>query len=140
MKSTHSPNLRDAIRQDFNDAIDRILAGKPVEKNLIEKARSGKLKLNVSTVAREAGRARSLIARSTGDYCDIRERIEREKETDCSATDAVTRLKGELKREELKNGALLSQNAALLARVHDLESRLRDAQARLRKVGTQAWG
>jgi hypothetical protein len=67
---------RDQIRKDFEDAIQRIKAGKPEHPQFRAKiARRKTVKLNLSTVAQEAGRARTLIGRVDCEYPDIRNRI-----------------------------------------------------------------
>jgi hypothetical protein len=66
----------DAVEQDFLDAIDRLKAGKPQNQELREKVRRGKpIKINIATVAKEAGRARGLIARQDCRYPAIRQLV-----------------------------------------------------------------
>lgn len=67
---------RDQIEQDFVDAIERLKAGRPQSPELREKVRKGKaVKINIATVAQEAGRARGLIARATCRYPEIRQLV-----------------------------------------------------------------
>lgn len=69
-------NLSDEIEQDFLDAIERIQNGRPRNSKHKEwLASKGKVPLNISTVAREAGRARGLIASKNAKYQGIRDRI-----------------------------------------------------------------
>lgn len=53
---------QDAIEQDFLDAIARLSDGEPRNKQLKLRKAKGTLKINFSSVAMEAGRARTLIA------------------------------------------------------------------------------
>lgn len=70
------------IKQDFLDALERLSMGKPQEPELRAKVNRGKhVKINITNVAKEAGRARSLIAREDGPYPDIRYRIRLEEGT-----------------------------------------------------------
>lgn len=72
-KRTSAP---DQIEQDFLDALDRLKAGRPQNAQLREKVRKGKpVKVNISTVAREAGRARGLIALENCRYPKIRQLV-----------------------------------------------------------------
>ena len=66
----------DAIEQDFMDAITRLRAGKPRHKMLKESAARGKLKINPSTVALDAGHSRTLIGKKVCRYPRIRALIE----------------------------------------------------------------
>jgi hypothetical protein len=97
-----------AIRQDFLDAIDRIKAGKPQDPDLRELVKKRKLKLDVSTVAKEAGRSRTLIARAECAYPEVRSLIMLEKESGIrpveTAQDVANSLRKQLaeKTEETK--------------------------------------
>lgn len=74
-KSDSGPMV--GVEKELDGAIDRLLAGKPLNKELAHKAKIGKtLKVNSTTVAQEAGRARTLIAHETCAYPRIRARIE----------------------------------------------------------------
>jgi hypothetical protein len=67
---------RDRIEQDFLDAIERLKAGRPQNPSLREKVSKGKaVKINIATVAREAHRARGLIARENCRYPEIRQLV-----------------------------------------------------------------
>ena len=66
----------DPIEQDFIDAIQRLQDGEPKHTKLKAQKIKGVLKVNVTTVALEAGRARTLIAVETGcRYPRVRELI-----------------------------------------------------------------
>jgi hypothetical protein len=67
---------RDRIEQDFVDAIERLKAGRPQNTQLRERVNKGKaVKINIATVAQEAGRARGLIARESCRYPEIRQLV-----------------------------------------------------------------
>lgn len=61
-KSKPEAPAQDPIEQDFLAAIKRLEEGHPRSKELKKRAALGILKINVSTVAIEAGRSRTLIA------------------------------------------------------------------------------
>lgn len=65
----------DPIEQDFLDALQRLTEGEPKNKTLKAKAKSGKLKINTSNVALEAGRSRTLIALEDCRYPKVREAV-----------------------------------------------------------------
>lgn len=63
------------VEQDFWDAIERILAGSPTDPILRDLATLGKLRLSISTVAKEARRSRRLIGHDGCRYANVRARI-----------------------------------------------------------------
>src|SRR5271155_963317 len=66
----------DIIEQDFRDALDRLKMGKPQRPEFRENIRKGNtVKINISTVAKEAGRARGLIARENCRFPAVRQLI-----------------------------------------------------------------
>lgn len=66
----------DQIAQDFLDALERLKSGRPQNSQLREKVRKGRpIKINISTVAQEASRARGLIASENCRYPEVRQQI-----------------------------------------------------------------
>ena len=65
----------DSIEQDFRNALQRLIDGKPENKKLKVCAKAGKLKVNTSNVALEAGHSRTLIAMDDCRYPSIRQEI-----------------------------------------------------------------
>jgi len=63
------------IEQDFNTAIDRLQKGTPSDHKLRQLAQRGSLRINFTTVAREARRSRTLIAHERCAYPAVRMRI-----------------------------------------------------------------
>lgn len=64
---------RSHIEQDFRDALDRLRAGRPQNPELRNRLKRGQeVKINISNVAKEAGRARTLIARADCQFPEIR--------------------------------------------------------------------
>ncbi|MDR7049197.1 hypothetical protein J2X54_001645 [Duganella sp. 3397] len=79
---------QDPIERDFLDAIRRLKDGQPRNKQLKMRQAKGTLKVNFSSVALEAGRARTLIALANGcRYPRVRELI---KQTAAGRTDLPT--------------------------------------------------
>lgn len=68
-------SLSDPIEQDFLEALQRLVEGKPLNKTLKASAKAGKLKINVVSVALEAGRSRTLIALEDCRYPKVREAV-----------------------------------------------------------------
>lgn len=65
----------DDMAADFIAAHERLIAGKPRVKELKARAAAGNLKVNISTVALEAGHSRTLIALEDCRFPVIRARI-----------------------------------------------------------------
>ncbi|MBK5152475.1 hypothetical protein IQ285_32775 [Burkholderia sp. R-69608] len=61
---------------EFKNALDRLVAGEPTDKMLEIKAKRGTLRIGPSSVAVEAGRARTLIGHAKCAYPRIRTLIE----------------------------------------------------------------
>lgn len=76
MSGTDKARKPDPIEQDLLDALQRLVEGKPTHRILKGKAKEGKLKVNKSNVAMEAGRSRTLIALENCRYPKVREAIE----------------------------------------------------------------
>lgn len=69
-------NSPDRIKQDFLDAIERLKSGRPQHPELREKGNKGKtIKINILTVAQEAGRARGLIGKENCRYPEVRQLV-----------------------------------------------------------------
>lgn len=65
----------DPIEADFLEALRRLGDGRPNDKRLRELHKRSKLKLNISNVALEAGRSRTLIALESCRYPRVRELV-----------------------------------------------------------------
>lgn len=63
-----------AVKADFHAALDRLIAGRPSAKELRAKAAIGKLKINSTNLAIEAGRSAALLWRES--YADVKERMD----------------------------------------------------------------
>lgn len=132
-----------AVRQDFNDAIDRLASGKPRHKFLKEQAAAGKLKITKSNVATEAGRSPALLWRN--DYSDIRARIEDLKNpkraADVPPTVAAVRNIRQAREEQIADAKRLwAETADLQAKILDMErevARYREENLRLSKMAHQ---
>ena len=66
---------REQIRSDFLGALARLMNSSPNSQELKTAASEGRLRINISTVAKEAGRSRTLIACTGLGYDDIRSAI-----------------------------------------------------------------
>jgi len=60
------------VEREFMEALQRLVDGQPADPDLAKKARSGTLKINVSTVAEEAGRSRTLVSHDGCAYPRVR--------------------------------------------------------------------
>lgn len=136
--------LSDKIEQDFLDAIDRLLQGRPRHSKHKEwLATRGKVPLNISTVAREAGRARGLIASKKTKYREIRDRIEaaavKNSSEPNSRHDVISDLRGqvlELRLEVKKLREHAAYHFKMRSEAEELLGELRERHSRLlRKLG-----
>lgn len=75
MPLSDNPRKPDPIAQDFLDALQRLVEGRPTHKDLKAKAKSGTLKVNPSNVALEAGHSRTLIGLEDCRYPKVREAV-----------------------------------------------------------------
>jgi hypothetical protein len=75
LQVTDTSREADPIEQDFLDALQRLVEGKPKNKELKASAKEGKLKINISNVALESGHSRTLIALEDCRYPTAREAI-----------------------------------------------------------------
>lgn len=132
---------QDPIEKDFLDAIERLQNGNPRTKALKTKASNGSLKINFSTVALEAGRARTLIALNEDcRYPRVRELIKQIKGGRSTLPTTHTELIHNLRFEKAELAAKVKQyqaeaQAHFLARTkaeHEAK-REREAASRLRK-------
>ena len=74
-KRTRKKSVKpEAVRADFHAALDRLIEGKPKSKDLRAQAALGRLKINSTNLAKEAGRSAALIWRAN--YADVKERLE----------------------------------------------------------------
>jgi len=74
--ASHKSRNNESIRRDFLEAIERIKNGQPRNHDLKALAKKGKkIRVNVSNVAKEADRARGLIARDNSAYPDVRQKV-----------------------------------------------------------------
>jgi predicted helicase len=65
----------DEIEADYYAALARLQEGKPQNKDLMKKLAEGRLKINVSTVAKESGRSRTLLASMDTKYRNARQAV-----------------------------------------------------------------
>lgn len=132
---------REVVERDLHDALDRLVAGKPRNPKLKRKAAAGQLQISISAVAKEAGRARTLIAHEKCQYPAIRARVigamhKDELVAPRSASEVISRLRNEIADLRQKLAAALDgQTAHCLARrkaERDVES-VRAAHRRIER-------
>jgi hypothetical protein len=132
---------QDSIEQDFLDALDRLLDGKPRNKRLKARAEKGTLRVNLANVALEAGHSRTLIALETGcRYPHVREMIKQEQNgherLPTTLHEVIARLRAD--NAELRT-QVNTHKAAVLAHFNARDKALkeaareREAASRLRK-------
>lgn len=113
---------RAVVEKDFDDAIDRLEKGKPKDPELKRLAAEGRLRINYSTVAKEAKHSRTLIAHEKCHYQAQRARVLKlmnpgEVVAPRTASEVISRLREEVADLKAKlRGALDGQTAHFLAR------------------------
>jgi hypothetical protein len=128
------PASYEGMEKRFLDAIERLKEGKPLCPELQKKAKAGKLRVDVSAVALEAGGAdekggwrglsRTLIGHDNCRYPKVREEIRKGKEGEPGEYDLKNvngRLRERNRELEKLNKQLLSTSAAMLVRMNKLE-------------------
>lgn len=131
----------DQVEKDFLSALERLQAGKPRDRELHDAAKAGKLRISVTTVAKEAGHSRTLIGHKGCKYPAVRDRIVALKTDPANPTrlqdivaarrQDVARLSRELKLSQSQVAALVVRNLHLEQEV----ARLTRATNRTPSVG-----
>ncbi|WP_034295256.1 hypothetical protein [Herbaspirillum sp. RV1423] len=133
--------VQDGIERDFLAAIERLTNDEPLNKTLKIRKAKGTLKINFSSVALEAGRARTLIALANGcRYPRVRELIKQAAagKTGLPTThsELITRLrldKAELQEQVKKYKAEALAHFTARVKAEDETIREREIAARLRR-------
>lgn len=86
------------LERDFHDALDRLIAGQPRHKDLIALKSRRKLRINPSSVAKEAGHSRTHIGTRECRFPRVRDRIEALAQPVQSPSDSTDVIK-ELRRQ-----------------------------------------
>lgn len=115
----------DAVEAAFFSALKRLQAGKPKNKELLARAKAGKLRVTVASVAKEAGHSRTLIGHDKCPYPKVRDMIlalRRDPDQPSTMKEVVIRRREEAAklRRELKLAQ--TENATLLSRILRLET------------------
>lgn len=131
----------DPIEQDFLEALQRLVEGKPQNKALKASAKAGKLKINAVSVALEAGRSRTLIALEDCRYPKVREAVKLaqwgKKSLPTTYTQLIENLRADLATVKAEKRLLETKMAdhVLARRKAEVNSRRDAAEAsRLRKL------
>lgn len=140
MSRIDNPRESDPIEQDLLEALKRLVEGKPTNKTLKAKAKTGTLKVNTSNVALEAKRSRTLIALENCRYPRVREAVKLaqggKKSLPTTYTDLIASLRADLATVKAEKRVLETTMAdhVLARRKAEVHAR-RDAAeaARLRK-------
>lgn len=134
-------SLPDPIEQDFLEALQRLVEGKPHNKKLKASAKAGKLKVNTVSVALEAGRSRTLIALENCRYPKVREAVKLaqggKKALPTTYTQLIENLRADLATVKAEKRLLETKMAdhVLARRKAEVSSRRDAAEAsRLRKL------
>lgn len=140
MSLADAPRKADPIEQDFLEALQRLVEGKPTHKALKASAKAGKLRVNTVNVALEARRSRTLIALDECRYPKVREAVKLaqggKKALPTTYTQLIANLRADLATVKAEKRLLEETMAAhVLARRRAEVNARRDAAeaARLRK-------
>jgi hypothetical protein len=115
------------IEKELFDALDRLLIQKPNVPHLQRKLKAGRLRINPTNVALEAGRARTLIAHEQCAYPRVRKAIAKNNNPDARIPTSFEELNDNLRQE---NSALkesvkmaMSRVAAMMVRMNAVETK-----------------
>jgi hypothetical protein len=114
-----------ATERRLQKAIERITANKPKHPKLKKRVAQGTLRLNVSSVALEAGVSRTLIGHQGCAYQNVRDTIVNsrpERGAPTTKNDVIARLRADLGKAKLHEKQLISKMGATLRRMASLEA------------------
>ncbi|MFH7041512.1 hypothetical protein ABT392_04235 [Paucibacter sp. JuS9] len=130
-RKLQSPAPVDAIEKDFLDALARLQAGRPKNKDVAASAKKGTLRINLVSVAKEAGHSRTLIGHDKCKYPNTRDFIvalRKDPENPTRLQDVVAKKRVESVRLSRELKLAQSLNATLLSRVLLLEKEVERKQ------------
>lgn len=128
----------DPIERDFLDAIQRLQDGTPKHKKLKLQKAKGTLKINISNVAIEAGRARTLIALEQGcRYPRVRELVKHAKSGKSALPTTNTELIDRLRADKTELAAQVKKYQAEAAAHFQARVKAEGAATRERNTVSQ---
>lgn len=119
---------------DLEAAFARLVIGEPATPKLRKAAEAGRLRVNIATVALEAGRSRTLIGHDNCPFPDLRRRILELKNEGPTARHARHALKVANRRVAELTKQLAERDSIQAALVLDRERMRRDAEAILPRI------
>lgn len=131
------------VEKDFMDALDRLKAGKPL---VLKLPKSGTpIPISFSSVAKEAGRSRTLIGTQDCAYPKVRAAVNAARNGEASATvdksdhePTPSEIIDELTKENRRLTATINELASRLAVSDDLVAQLSNALARVQAKSTRS--
>lgn len=142
MADSESRTYSSEVEKDLFDALDRLKANEPTHPELIRKARQKKLRINPTTVAKEAKRARTLIGLDNCAYPRVREAITEltgPPKPGPSHTEIVDGLERENKSLRMSVETAMSRVAAMALRMEAVEKEaIRQIQLEKRRAAMGA--
>ncbi|SIN94451.1 hypothetical protein SAMN05444168_1556 [Paraburkholderia phenazinium] len=120
---------QDDVASDFLQALERLQRGVPGNEELQSRHAAGRLRVNVASVALEAGHSRTLIGHDKCPYPNVRKQVllavrgdpEKKSET---LKNKIVRLRNENSELQDKLDLVVTANAELLLRVRNAEKGL----------------
>jgi hypothetical protein len=115
------------VELELYNALLRLMDGNPRQPDLRKKLRKDQLRINPTTVAKEAGRSRTLIGHQKCDYPRIRALIKAEQKAPSEVPTSFEEINGKLREENRSLRAAvnlsMSRVAAMLLRMGALEKK-----------------
>lgn len=127
MRKGRLETVKTGIEKELFDALERLKAGIPKQPDLQKKVRLKRLRINATTVAREAGRARTLIGHDGCAYPRVRAAIKalEDRSGPVTSFEDVNRKLREENADLRKTIKIsMSQVAAVLRRMETLDSEI----------------
>lgn len=141
MQMNHERNAMTSAEKDFQAAIRRLLAKKPKHPELVAALEAGRLRISISSVAKEAGRARTLISHAQCDLPEIRNLVLSLMNSPAdrkSSVQTITDLRREVSSLKEQLAMARSENVALLRRMERIDSYARKAIQQAERLVTRA--
>lgn len=135
------PQTFEDMERHLLDAWLRVKEGRPMNEQLVGQAKKGKLKVTISSVAKEAGVSRTLIGYDGCRYSEVRRKVLGEElpvrvPTDMRTINADLRHVNRALEQRLK--VALSEQAAMLNRMQKLETEYKDKVDEIERIVRRA--
>src|SRR5688572_10980510 len=126
LKSINASDGMSKIEEDFRKALERLENGQPTNPQLLHLVRAGRLRISVTSVAKEAGHSRRLIY----SYKELIQAIRfRQRPQGKSSKAIISDLRSELAERTSQRDKAVALNASLMVLIECLKEDNRDGKS-----------